>query len=201
MTGIQALERLAPTKPLRIGQVERREFEYIRHGTLSLIANFEVATGLIVSPSLSATRTEQDFATHIKNTIAQDPKGQWIFVLDQLNIHQSASLVALVAEECGLGELDLGEKGKHGILGSMASRQVFLEEASHRIRFIFTPKHSSWLNQVEIWFSILSRRLLKRSSFSSVEDLRKRLEEFIDYFNRVCAKPFRWTYKGRPLQA
>jgi transposase len=83
----------------------------------------------------------------------------------------------------------------------MESRRTFLEDNSHRIRFVYTPKHSSWLNQIEIWFSILSRKLLKSGSFSSIEELRERILAFIEYFNRVLAKPFKWTFSGRPLQA
>lgn len=197
MTGIQALERIAPTKPMRAGQVERREFEYERHGTLSLIANFDVVSGEVVSPSIGPSRTEQDFAAHIGRTIELDPDGVWVFVVDQLNTHQSESLVRLVAERCGLKE-ELGEKGKSGVLKSMATRAAFLSEAAHRIQFVYLPKHTSWLNQVEIWFSILVRRVLKRGNFPSLEALHARLVEFIEYFNRT-AEPFRWTYTGRPL--
>lgn len=199
MTGIQALERAHPTLPMQPGKVERREFEYIRHGTLSLIANFEVALGQVITPSLGPTRTEVDFGRHIAQTIATDPDAEWTFVLDQLNTHQSESLVRLVADRCSLSA-DLGIKDKSGILKSMPSRAAFLSDPSHRIRFVYTPKHSSWLNQIEIWFSILIRRLLKRASFTSTDDLRQRVLAFIDFFNRT-AKPFKWTYTGRPLQA
>jgi hypothetical protein len=98
MIGIQALERSAPTKPARPGWVERREFEYERHGTLTLIANFNVASGQVPAPSLGPTRTEVDFAAHIAQTIATDPQAPWTFVLEQLNIHQSEVLVNWVAE-------------------------------------------------------------------------------------------------------
>jgi hypothetical protein len=200
-TGIQALERKHPNLPLRPGKVERREHEYIRHGTQVLMANFEVATGKILMPSLGPTRTEADFAAHIKRTIDTDPEASWIFIVDQLNTHQSESLVRLVNERCGLNldEAELGVKGKTGILKDMVTRKTFLSEPSHRIRFVYTPKHTSWLNQVEIWFSILVRRLLSRSSFRSVEELRQRILAFIDYFNATMAKPFKWTYAGRPL--
>jgi len=199
-TGIQALERKHETKPTRPGLIERREFEYIRHGTQCLMANLEVATGRVIAPSIGPTRKEEDFARHIEETIDTDPGGQWIFIVDGLNTHQSEALVRLVAQRCEIDE-DLGEKGKRGILASMASRRRFLEQADHRIRFVYTPKHCSWLNQVEIWFSILVRRVLKRGSFASVEELRVRLLAFIGYFNRVLAKPFKWTYTGRPLVA
>ena len=198
-TGMQALERLNETKPTAPGLVERVEFEYIRHGTLCLIANFDVATGTVVSPSIGPTRTEADFAAHIDATIEADPEARWIFIADQLDTHRSAQLVELVARRCGIQE-DLGIKGKVGILKSKQTRREFLQDSSHRIRFVYTPRHCSWLNQVEIWFSILARRLLKRSSFTSVEDLRSRTLEFITYFNKVLAKPFRWTYTGRPLE-
>jgi transposase len=197
-TGIQALERLHPTRPMIPGKVELREFEYNRHGTLCLIPNFEVATGCIIAPSIGPTRTEEDFEAHLRQTIALDPEGEWIFIVDQLNTHQSESLVRLVAEACQL-EDDLGIKGKSGILKSMKTRKVFLEDESHRIRFVYTPKHTSWLNQIEIWFSILVRKLLKRASFSSIDDLRQRILNFIEYFNLTMAKPFKWTYTGRPL--
>ncbi len=173
-TGIQALEREHPTLPMKPGLVERREFEYIRHGTQALIANFEVATGKLVSPSIGTTRTEADFLAHISQTMSIDPDGEWIFIVDQLNTHKSESLVCLVAERCGI-EIDLGIKGKSGILKSMQSRSAFLQDTSHRIRFVYTPKHTSWLNQIEIWFSILVRRVLKRGNFTSVDQLRERI--------------------------
>ena len=149
-TGMQALERLHETKPVRPGLVERVEFEYIRHGTLSLIANFNVVTGKVVSPSIGPTRTEADFTQHIKTTVDTDPTAGWIFVTDQLDTHRSATLVELVAQRCGIHD-DLGVKGKKGILKSKKSRKKFLQDPSHRVRFVYTPRHCSWLNQVEIW--------------------------------------------------
>ena len=198
-TGMQALERKYETKPVRPGLVERVEFEYVRHGTLSLMANFDVVTGEIVSPSIGPTRSEIDFVRHIDATIDTDPEAPWIFVVDQLNTHVSAGLVELIARRCRI-EDDLGTKFKTGILKSTKTRRNFLEDESHRIRFVYTPRHCSWLNQVEIWFSILARRLLKRSSFASCDELEERVFAFIKYFNTVLAKPFRWTFTGRPLQ-
>jgi hypothetical protein len=197
-TGIQALDRLHPHHPMTSEKVELVEFEYERHGTQALIANFEVATGKVISPTVNDTRTEQDFADHIRQTVASDPQGEWVFITDQLNTHQSESLVKFVAE-LGLLPDDLGVKGKTGILQTMASRAAFLQQPSHRIRFVYTPKHCSWLNQVELWFSILTRRLLRRGSFQSTAHLKARLLAFIDYFNETLAKPFKWTYIGKPL--
>lgn len=200
-TGIQALERKHPTKPMKSGHVTLQEFEYERHGTQCLIANFHVATGKVIAPSIGFTRTEKDFCNHIAQTVATHPEQAWIFIVDQLNTHQSESLVNFVIAQCNL-KIDqeiLGVKGESGILQSMPTRKAFLEDRSHRIRFVYTPKHTSWLNQVEIWFSILVRKLLKRASFVSVDDLRQRILKFINYFNATMAKPFKWTYTGRPL--
>ena len=197
-TGIQALERSQATLPMKPHRVEDQEFEYKRHGTQCLIANFEVATGQILRPTVGPSRTEVDFANHIEQTISIEPQGEWIFIVDQLNTHQSESLVRLVARQDDL-TIELGVKGKSGILQSKKTRAQFLSEETHRIRFAYTPKHASWLNQIECWFSILVRRLLKRASFTSKEDLKQHLLEFIDYFNQTMAKPFKWTYKGRPL--
>ena len=198
MTGIQALERIAPTKPMKPGLVERREFEYTRHGTQCLIGNFEVTTGQLITPTVQATRTEEDFAAHIARTVATDPEAGWIFVADNLTTHCSESLVRDLAKACAIST-DLGRKGKCGVLKSVATRKAFLTDESHRIRFVFVPKHTSWLNQIEIWFSILVRRVIKRGDFKSVTDLRKKILAFIDYFNQALAKPFKWTFTGRPL--
>jgi transposase len=198
MTGIQALERTAATLPMIAGKPARIEFEYERHGTLTLIGNFQVTTGELIAPTIGPTRTEADFASHIERTVATDAGASWVFVADNLNIHCSETLVGVVAKACEIGT-DLGKKGTKGVLKSVASRQAFLSEPSHRIRFVYTPKHSSWLNQIEVVFGVIMRKVIRRGSFSSVADLRSKLVNFIAYFNRVFAKPFRWTYTGRPL--
>jgi hypothetical protein len=198
-TGMQALERKHSMLPMKPGNIEKREFEYERNGTQALIATFDVIYGKVFG-TVGDTRTEVDFANHIEQLILTDPDGEWVIILDQLNTHKSESLVRLVAQYCDM-DIELGEKGKSGILESMATREKFLEDTSHRIRLVYTPKHTSWLNQVEIWFSILARRVLKRGSFSTTQELRKRILDFIAYFNRTLAKPFKWTYTGRPLVA
>ena len=200
-TGIQALEYINPTKTVLPGSPEKREFEYQRHGTLCLTPSFNVATGKIDEFMISETRDEQDFRNHISHTLSQKilEDKNVVFVTDQLNTHKSEALVRLVAEVCNI-EDELGEKGTHGILKSMKSRMAFLEDVNHKVRFVYTPKHCSWLNQVEIWFGILSRKLLKRYSFSSKKALEEKVKGFIKYFNKYLAKPYRWTYEGKALK-
>jgi transposase len=188
MTGVQALERIAPSLPPRPGKVERQEFEYRRHGTQTLIASFDVATGK-VQGTIGNRRTEQDFAGFLDGLLAgSSDTTRWHIVCDNLDIHLSESVVRLVARRCGLNK-------------ELGVREAFLRDPAHRIAFHFTPKHASWMNQIEIWFSILARKLIRRGSFASTAELKARIEAFITYFNQTLAKPFRWTYAGKPLAA
>jgi hypothetical protein len=199
LTNVRALERLHPSLPMRPGSVERVEFEYIRRGVCSFIFSRDVVTGQVVAPACGPTRTEADFLAHVQKVVASDPlTRRWHFVTDNLNIHCSASLVHWVAQESDL-DIDLGIKGKSGFLKNRQSRAAFLGDPTHRIVFHYTPKHCSWLNQIEIWLSILVRKLLKRGVFTSVELLKTKVLEFVDYYNRTMAKPFKWTYMGKPL--
>lgn len=192
-----------PDIPMNPGRIVKREFEYKRNGTQSLIASFNVATGEIAHATVGATRTEADLAAHIEGLVNQNPKASKIhLVMDCLNTHQSEAFVRLVARlEPEPERLELGIKGTSGILQSMPSRSAFLSDSSHRLVVHFTPRHCSWMNQIEIWFGILMRKLLKRGSFTSTENLKKQILDFVAYFNRTMAKPFKWTYKGKPLAA
>lgn len=191
---------------MRPGKIARREHTYKRHGTLCLTANFDIVTGKIISPTIAKTRNEKDFAAHINKllkTKEYKEAEEVILISDQLNTHKSESLVNLIIKtlKLDISEKDLGIKEKSGILKSMASRAKFLSDSSHKIRFVYTPKHCSWLNQIEIWFGILCKKLLNRNSFTSKKDLKTKILSFIKYFNQTMAKPFKWTFKGMPLRA
>ena len=198
MTGVQALERCAPDLPMGPRKPIAREFEYIRHGTQTLLAGFNVVTG-VIQGLCRDTRKEQDLVDLVAHLIETNPGYQtYHFVADQLNTHKSASLVEYVADFCGIDQ-GLGVKGKEGILKSMETREAFLSKQGKRIVFHYTPKHASWMNQIEIWFGILMKKVIKRGNFLSKDDLKNKILAFIDYFNETMAKPFKWTYQGKAL--
>jgi putative transposase len=198
MTGIQALGRVAEDLPMRPGKPVAREFEYTRNGTQTLIGAINVGTGR-VHGECGDRRTEEDFVAAVKNLVEAHPqKKVYHFVVDQLNTHKSASLVRYVAEHSGI-EVDLGVKGQEGILKSMQTREEFLSTRGHTIVFHYTPKHASWMNQIEIWFGILTKKAIRRGNFPSKQDLKQKILDFIDYFNKTMARPFKWTYQGNVL--
>ncbi|MGB7347721.1 MAG: transposase [Pirellulaceae bacterium] len=197
MTSLQANERRAPTMLPLPGQVGKTECQYTRHGTLSLTGSWEVAAGQMIRTTIDKTRTGEDFASHIMATISSDPDGEWIFVMDNLNTHYGEPIVRAIARQLGIDESTLGDKKKRkGVLGSVASRKAFLSDPSHRIRIVFIPKHSSWLNQIEMIFGVISRRVMRNGDFASLQDLEDKLQRFVDYFNRTFAKPVNWKYDG-----
>jgi hypothetical protein len=195
-TGMQALEHNA--LPLQVGSPEKHEVEYTRHGTQ---ANWDVVEGKCVRPTIGDTRTEKDFQQHIQQTVeayVEDTKFR--FIADNLNTHCSETLVKYVAGFENTTQEELGKKGKNGILKNKATRTCYLQNAAHKITFIYTPKHCSWLNQIEIFFGILHKKVIKRGNFTSKEDLKDKVEKFITYFNETIAKPFKWTYGGKPCK-
>jgi len=199
---LQALEHANPKQTMKPGQVEGIDPEYKRHGTTGIIASRNVVTGEIVAPLIQPTRKEEDYLKHIENVVAVFPNDRHIFIQDQLNTHKSESLVRFVARIESINESTLGIKEKSGILKNMESRATFLSDKSHQIVFVYTPKHCSWLNQIECWFSIITRRLLnKRASFISVTELELKIWDFILYYNQFLKKPFRWNFKGNLLMA
>lgn len=191
-TGMQILQRKHPTKPAVPGKVERREHEYIRHGTRALIASFAVPTGQ-VAWNLGTTRTSEDFAAHLGTACKQFPEmDRYDWILDNLNTHWSLDVCRVVAQWC---DVPFVEKQ----LQRGADRRAFLTDPSHKHVFHFTPKHGSWLNQVELWFGVLERRFLRRGEFRSPEEFEQRLRSFLDDYNACYAHPYRWTYTGDPL--
>lgn len=199
-SGIQALQRDGKTLLMKADCVERREFNDIRHGTQVLTGNLHLGTGELLSPTIADTRTEADFAKHIEHLVQMDPQAHFIILCDQLNTHQSETLVRVIASMIG-DDQDLGVKGKQGILKSMVSRQAYLSDLSHRIRFVYTPKHCSWLNSIEVWFSILNQHVLRRGNFSSIADLKEKIQRYMTYSNDHIAKAWRWSVtKTRDIQ-
>ena len=196
-TGMQAVERLGRWA-MKPGRPERHEAWYKRHGTLCLIANLDLATGQVVAPTIGPTRTSADFIAHVGRTVATDPDARWVFIVDNLDIHKSPELLEWVAARCGVEE-ELGKKFVRGHLRNRASRSAFLTRAGHSIRFVYTPKHCSWLNEIERWFSKLARSVLRRGSFGGLHDLRQRVLDFIRYYNVVDAKPHRWRITADDL--
>jgi len=198
--GMQALQRDGKTLSMQEDRVERREFNYIRHGTQVLTGNIHLATGKLITPTIADTRTEADFVEHIDHLVQTDPQARFIILCDQLNTHKSESLVRSIAAVIGDTQ-DLGVKGKQGILKNMATRQTYLSDPTHRIRFVYTPKHCSWLNSIEVWFSILDQHVLRRGNFSSIDDLKEKIQRYITYYNDHIAKAWRWSVtKTRDIQ-
>jgi DDE superfamily endonuclease len=191
-TGMQILQRKYPTQPARPGYPEKGEHEYIRHGTRALIASFVVSTGEVVW-NLGPTRTSIDFANHLRRVANRFRDWNRItWVVDNLNTHWSLEACQVLA---ALNSL-LFEPRR---LQTGAQRRAFLADPEHGHRFVFTPTHGSWLNQVELWFSVLARRFLKRGDFSSPVEFERRLAKYLDTYNARHAHPYRWTYTGQPL--
>ena len=193
-TGIQALERKHPGRPPAPGRPERREFEYIRHGTRCLIASSAVPTGQILG-DVSARRGSRDFCRHVRQTAEQFPQvKRFHWVMDNLNTHWNLSLCRCIARLCGV-------KFEPRKLRTGAQRRAFLTDPEHKHVLHYTPRHGSWLNQISIWFGVLQKRVIRRGNFVSKADLTRRILAYIAYYNEHLAHPYCWTYTGQPLAA
>jgi len=181
---------------MRPGRNRRVESEYTRHGTTCLIAALDIGNGKIHHSRLHPTRTEEDFLIFTKQCCARvSTAKQIVFMSDQLNTHKSESLVRWIAEQINY-KGELGTKNYKGILKSQNSRQEFLENPEHRIRFAYTPKHCSWLNPIENWFGKLQRHRIRNGNFKSVKNLENKIDAYIKFYNNVLAKPLKWKFKG-----
>ena len=191
-TGRPILQRRYPPQPVQSGKPEKREHEYSHHGVRALLASCVVPTGHLVW-HLGQTRTSADWAAHLANVVHQLPAMQrYDWVVDNLNTHWSLDVCRLVAAWC---DLPFAPKA----LERGVQRRAFLCDPTHKHVFHFTPKHGSWLNQVELWFSVLARRFLKRGDYASAYDFDTRLSDSLEVYNTHHAHPYRWTYTGQPL--
>lgn len=196
-TGIQAIERTVQIAPQSKGGHQRKEYEYIRHGTTTIIAAKNVENGKIIKTHIGPTRNEEDYACFVMQTVYDLPVMDKVVIFqDQLNTHLSETLVRWIAEMEEYSGNELGIKGKSGILKNMETRRTFLETQHHRVRFICTPKHCSWLNPIENWFAKLQRHVIKNGNFSSVKELQSKIENYITFYNECLAKPLKWKFKG-----
>ena len=192
-TGMQVLGRPFPTQPAQPGKPEKREFEYIRLGTRTMITTFVVATGEVVW-DLGQTRTNLDFRAHVLRVAAHFPgMNRFDWIVDNLNTHMSLELCEAVAYLCGL-------PWQPKQWQTMEQRRAWLSNPEHKHVFHYLPVHGSWLSQVEMWFSVLARQFLRRGDFSSIKEFEDRLFQYMEEYNQEKAHPYRWTYTGEPLQ-
>jgi transposase len=191
-TGIQALQRLHPTKPAAPGQPELQEFEYIRRGTRCLLATLVVPTGQVIG-SVTEQRGTWDFVRHLRDVVEQFPNiTRFHWVVDNLNTHYTFALCQYLGKLSGVWD-------NRPKLRTGPQRRAFLTDPSHKHVVYYTPKHGSWLNQIEIWFSVLTRRVLRRGEVRSVDELARKILAYIAYYDKHQAHPYAWTYTGKPL--
>lgn len=171
-TGMQAIERKYPDHSPVAGKDRRQDFEYIRHGTQSLIAAFNIQTGSVYG-HCSDTRTGDDLERFMEALAKQYTNVNIHIIWDNLNTH------------CAMKKRWIPFNKKH----------------QNRFHFHYTPIHASWVNQIELWFGILGKRCLRNSSFRSKSDLRNAVLTWIKQWEEEFKKPFRWKFEGYPLQS
>lgn len=169
---MQALERRHPTHVSRDDGAVRYEYEYKRHGTQVLLAAFDIATGKVLGHVLPR-RTAPALVDFMEALARKYPSQQVHVVWDNLNVHYD-----------GKDNRWVRFNARHG----------------GRFHFVYTPKHASWMNQVEIRFSILHRRILRHGDFGSTDHQKNEVEGFIRYWNKIEAHPFRWTWRTDHIQ-
>jgi hypothetical protein len=191
-TGILIRRRKHPTKACKPGQPRRREHEYVRLGSRHLSATFCVPTGQLAY-DLTQSHNGSDFVAHLLHAVEEMPKAErYHWVLDNNRTHSTPGVCACVAALSGIA-FDAAK------FKTAKDRRAWLCDPEHKHVFHFTPVHGSWLNQVELFFSVFSRSLLRRDDFASVEAFLRRVEEWMDDYNSHKAHPYRWTYTGTPL--
>lgn len=193
-TGIQALERLFPDKPVTFGHVKKREYEYKRHGTKNLIAGFAVATGEVVGRCYNRNRNNE-FRDFLENAYRQYKDFRKLLIIaDNYRTHTHINTCLLVARLC---DIEIDERG----LKTLKQRIDFMKRTDKRIVFHFLPKHASWLNQIEIWFGILEKKVIRRGNFPSTNNMENKIMNFMNLEWNPNAHPFKWTYQGKVCHA
>lgn len=186
---IQILQRLLPD--LQSAGMKKRleEFEYIRHGTMDVLAFLHHADGKVYA-ECHADHTTNTFLGVFRRHVLLCPKiGQIHYVMDNLTTHQSYKFCKLVAELCGI------DCPSEKTLNSLLKRAAWLQLPNKRVVIHYTPYHGSWLNLIEIWFGIMNQKVLQES-YSDAAKLKLCFDAFVEEWNLLLAHPFRWTYTG-----
>ena len=189
-TGLQAKSRLAPSLPPMPGRPGLEEFDYVRNGRTDLLAFLERSTGRVFGRCFDHHRRDVLIDLFTEHVALQPADAQLHYVMDNLSTHYHNDLCQRVAELSG---------ASYAPLATAQERRDWLGTRDKRIVIHFTPFHGSWLNMIEIWFGILSRKCLRGQSFSSVDDLKESIEGFIGTWNAHFAHPFTWRYTGEGL--
>lgn len=189
-TGLQALERIAPTLPADGKKPAYQEPEYKRHGTVSLLSVLWVSTGRVFTECIDDHTSATVIGATRKHAMLFDKSAELHYICDNYSSHSTEEFCAGIADLCGV---------TLPVLKTVEQRRQWLESTDKRIVFHFLPTHGSWLNLIEIWFGILQQKALKHESFCSTDELCERIMDFTDTWCSHLAHPFNWTYTGQGL--